>query len=188
MGNFFESIYSLVTKHEAWTNDAYGYYSNYFVSENAFMWAFISMLAIGSIAACIYYFGFCNGISNKYAKPSYWLITMAVVGILAFALGKLCFIGSDSSNDSGDSNASGFYKSCEVYCQVKVDENDGNEDIQNAIRESYNDIVENLNQGVDIVAKFQLVNLILSLLTFFIISMLVKNFTKHGSSIPFKLF
>ena len=188
MGNIFEGIYSIVVNNDAWA-DGYNFHSQYFVEENTFLITFLLMIGIGIAVALGFYFGLCNGNSNKYATPGNWVIALFVAGIAAFFVSNI-YIGSANTNGlSGtETDATGFYKSSELYCQNQIDANDGHPDMQEQVRTAHNELVTKLSQGKDVAMRFNIMNIIISILLFIVTSFVVKNFTKHGSAIPLKLF
>lgn len=185
MENLFNLLYSWVTQSNVW-NDGYFFHYNYFITEGAFFKAFIIASVTGIVVAAIYYFGFCNGKTNKYANLAYWCIAMIIACVCSFALSSFVIIGSDNTNAEGESNATGFYSSLSTFCQNKVDENEESPEQQNQYQDVYNNIVVNLNQGEDVALGLNMTNLFIALVSFIIFSFIFKNFTKHGSATPIK--
>lgn len=190
MEKIMEKIYPWVTSNDAW-NDGYFFHSNYFVDEKAFLYAFLTALGIGIAVAAIFYFGFCNGKTAKYATHSNWSIALILACVAAFFVGNALYIGGEKLDDNGNRiSSSGFYESCEKYGMDKLNnESDfrDNEEQGTALRNKYNDIITALHQGQDVALPFNITNTVISFLVFILASFGMKNFTKHGSAIPLKI-
>lgn len=184
-----KKIYHFVTSNDAW-NDGFYFHSNYFVDENAFLWAFLTSFGIGAVVAAIFYFGLCNGKTAKYATLSNWVIALILACVTAYVAGNAFYIGGQKLDDNGNEvSSSGFCKSCKEYYLKKIDEPmfRDNEEQGTALLSKHNDIITALHQGQDVATPFNITNTVISFLAFIIASFGMKNLTKHGSAIPLKV-
>lgn len=170
-----ELIYFLVTSLEAYA-DKFGFHANYFVEKGAFLEGLLYSAGIGALIALLFYFGCCNGESVKPATRVNWLIGLFLVGLIAFFISDLFIIGSEGE---------GFYASLDAivreYCVNNSWDTLGIQERQIEM----NTIVKNLKEGKDVALEVNLTNVFISMLVYFLISLGVKNYTKHGSQIPF---
>lgn len=184
-----EKIYHFVTNNNAW-NDGFFFHSNYFVNENAFLYAFLTALGIGVAVAAIFYFGFCNGKTAKYATHSNWFIALILACVTAYFASNVVYIGGQKLDDNGNEvSSTGFYKSCKEHYMKKIAEPEfaDNEEQGRTLLSKHNDIITALRQRQDVAFPFNTTNTVISLFAFIIASFGIKNFTKHGSAIPLKV-
>ena len=171
-------FYFLVTSLEQYS-DKFGFHVNYFIEKGAFTEAFLYSLAIGVVVALAFYFSLCNAVSVKPATRVNWFIGLVIVAIAAFFIGDIMVIGSEGNPGTG------FYASCQAfannYMLLHQDNNQAIQECQNEL----NKILQDLKEDNDIVLLFNVTNAFLSMLIYFLVSLSVKNFTKHGSQIPF---
>lgn len=171
-------LYFLITSENAWS-DKFGFHKNYFIENNAFLTGFLIAVSFSILLTLLFYFGCCNGKSNENAKPLYWFVLLAVVAVGVYFVGDAVVIGAENTSGS-------FYeanqKFCTEYCRAHV----GNEQTIKECRIELAKITKDLNEGCDVAFMFNLTNVILSLTIFYLMSLIVKGFTKHGSCIPHK--
>ena len=173
-------FYFLVTSFssEAY-KDQYGFHSAYFADGSGYLTGFLLSLGIGVFLALCFYFGLCNGKSAKHATRVNWFVTLLLVAVITYFVCDMVVIGAAGQPGTG------FYAFCQDYANNYVSEHVGNNQTVQACLLEYNTIIDNLNQGKDVALMFNLNNVIYSVLAFFLTSLSVKNFTHHGSQIPF---
>lgn len=180
-----EYIYFWVTKFtDAW-GDKYGFHANYFngplqSGSNWFFWGFLIILGVAAAVAAGFYFGLCNGRSNKNATLTNWLIALVATGVIAFCFSHFIVIGQGVDGKAG----SGFYKANQQYCMDYCLQNKNNPQVVSDCRVELNKITNQLQKGNDVALPYDLTNVILSLLFFWIISIFIKGFSVHGASVP----
>lgn len=170
-------LYFLVTSHDAWTNDAYGFHAHYFSDLNTFTYSLLAMVAVGAVLSVAFYMGCCNGKSNALATRTNWWIMFAVTAVVAFCVSHFVFFGGESS---GFLAASDSFLNTELYQQYMNNQSE----FDKCANELANikDAVANWN---DVALMFSVTNLVIVLVIHFLTSMGVKRFTVHGSQIPF---
>lgn len=171
-------FYYFVTSLEQYT-DKFGFHSYYFVENGAFTEAFLYSAAIGVAIALAFYFGLCNGESAKPATRVNWFIGLLLVALAAYFAGDMMIIGSDGNPGTG------FYAACQEFANNFMNQNIGNNQAVQECQMELNRILEELRKGNDVALMFNITNAVLSMLIYFLTSLGVKNFTKHGSQIPF---
>lgn len=171
-------FYFLVTSLEQYT-DKFGFHTYYFVENGAFTEAFFYSTGIGAVVAITFYIGLCNGESVRPATRVNWLICLLLVAFAAFFVGDIMIIGSEGNPGTG------FYASCQDFANNYMIQHQGNDQTIQECMGELNKILKDLREGNDVALMFNVVNVLLSILTYFLVSLCVKNFTKHGSQIPF---
>lgn len=175
-----DKIYFLVSQCDTWVNDKSEYLSQYFCVEGAFLHAFLIALILAIVAAAIFY----GWIGNKVAKLSnltIWLCSLLIQGFLTFLFTKIMVIGNSLA---GTGIFQSIIKRKEDLLQTVYNgiENSGQKDefIKNT-----NDFVQKLSDGCDVTNYLYLENVIISIILFFIISLIVKKMTKFAVYVPF---
>lgn len=182
-------FYFLVTSLEQYS-DKLGFHKYFFEGElpswlkdvapfPAFYEGFLCSLGIGAAIALAFYFGMCNGESVKPATRTNWYIGLLLVALAAFFVSDIMFIGADGNPGSG------FYGACQEYAKKFMENHTGNQQDIKACLDEFNKIKTALNEGNDVALMFNVSNALLSMLFYLLASIGVKNFTKHGSQIPF---
>ena len=142
------------------------------------MTSFLIALAVAVVGLIVFYGWFAN-FSYRLTNLGVWLTVLALVGIITIALTKVVVIGDSETK-------SGFFAAAETYCDKKIDINNESPEVCKQITSNYNEVVEKMKEpACEVSINLYLTNLILSLLMFFGLSIVVKNFTIHGKSIPF---
>lgn len=175
-------FYFFVTSHEQYA-DKFGFHNYYFVEGNfpAFTEGFLYSAGIGGVVALAFYFGLCNGESAKHATRVNWGIGLLLVALAAYFIGDIMIIGSDGNPGSG------FYGACQDFAREFMEDNRGNTQALQECQMELKSILEKLRKGKDVALTFNVTNAVLSMLFYFLTSIGVKNFTKHGSQIPFQI-
>lgn len=171
-------FYFLVTSLEQYS-DKFGFHTNYFVENGTFALAFGCSFGIGAAIALAFYFGMCNGESVKHATRTNWYIGLLLVALAAFFVSDIMFIGADGNPGTG------FYGACQEHIRQFMLQHQGNQQVIQECQTEFNKIMKNLNEGNDVALMFNVTNALLSMLFYLLASIGVKNFTKHGSQIPF---
>lgn len=171
-----ENLYYLVMRMETWIqNDPRQFLYHYFVTDGAFVTSFAIALAIAVIGLLVFY-GWFGMVSNRLSNRTVWFVTFVVVGLVTFALTQLIVIGS-LDNLTGFFNDAANYAS-ELKRNVPKEQlpifNAQVEQIKNAI-----------SDGCDVTWALDLWNTLISLIIFFVGSILAKRFTKYAIAIPF---
>lgn len=172
-----EKLYFLVSKCELYQSKGLcDFFGNYFSEGSGFMTSFLIALAVAVVGLIVFYGWFAN-FSYRLTNLGVWLTVLALVGIITIALTKVVVIGDSEPK-------SGFFAAANTYWENKI-ENESPE-ICKQITSNYNEVVEKMKEpACEVSINLYLTNLILSLLMFFGLSIVVKNFTIHGKSIPF---
>lgn len=155
-------------------------YSEYF-SEGSALWnAILIDGVIALIVAGIFYFVFCN---KTIMTRISWVITLLIVGIVAYVATDKVVIGSLS--DSGENT--GFYASIEETRSNLLDENvDAPTEVCEAINADVDEHINELHDGTSKLSfEFGLTNAVMTVIVYFLLSLGFKRLTKHGKSIPF---
>lgn len=173
-----EKLYFLVSPLAAY-NDQYGFHRAYFATGSGFTNGLVLSCIIGLAFALIFYFAICNGKSTKPATRINWIIMLGVVAVITYFAGDFFIIGSYGQPGTG------FYKFCQDYANNYMANHTGNQQVVQQCMLEFNTIIDNLKQGKDVAFMFNSNNVIFSVLVYFLTSLGVKNFTKHGSQIPF---
>ena len=177
-------IYSLVTNSNYWESR---YHKNFFIDNGAFTSGFLWALAIGVIIAIAFYFSCCNSKkTSKSATSTVWACFMVLAAVLTYVASDFYIIGTkDSSNGTKDST-SGFYQANEDYFIKISRENSDNEQLLKELSLKKDEIRKNLNDGGDARFDFSITNVLLCCLFFYLASIVIKNFTISGKTIPHK--
>lgn len=171
-----ELIYFWVTELTTKYADKFDFHANYFVTERAFLQGFVYSLVIGAVCALAFYFCLCNGNSVKPATRVNWLIGLFIVALAGYFVSDILIMGAEGS---------GFYKSINDFVRNFADKNGlDTHGIQERTAEM-NLILKNLREDRDVALELNATNTIIAMLSYFLVSIGVKNFTKHGSQIPF---
>ncbi len=171
-----ELIYFLVTDLTKNYADKFGMHANYFVDNGAFLEGLGYSAGIGFVCALAFYFCLCNGNSAKAATRVNWIIGLLIVALIGYFVSDTLIMGAKGS---------GFYQSVNDFVMEFGKKNPlDTMGIQERTAEM-NMILKNLREGKDVAFELNITNTILTMLSYFITSIVVKNFTKHGSQIPF---
>ncbi len=174
-----EKIYFIVSQCGTWTqNDPNGYLSNYFSSEGAFVHAFLIALAVAAVAAGVFY-GWIGNAVAKLSNLATWICTMVLDAAVTFLLTKIFVIGSQIAG-------TGVFQSItqhkeELRKAIPVEDEAG----RNNLISTTSKLVNTLNDGCDVTNYLYLENVVISIILFFIISLLVKKMTKFAVYVPF---
>lgn len=168
-------LYFLVTDCPSY-NDDLGAYDFYF-SNGGFTAAFLVALGVAGIAAIIYY-GWCKA-SFSFAKIGTWIATMIVAAVASF------FITGLATGYSKDPDAdTGIRQAVELKYQENVDA------MTMDITELDN-ARDNMHQALDggifhnnVIFRLCITNLVLTIILFYLISLLINGFSTNGVNIP----
>lgn len=171
------------------SSDFVNYYTAYFEETSICSTIFWIAVVVGAVLATAYYFGICNFVF-KLAKRWWWALVMVIVFGTTFFITRPVIVGTDG----GDSETStGIFLSSYVTESNELeyigeDENGQNEVTEIALqfREQFLPKGEDLGGTTDsLPTEMALANGIYAALIFFLLSILLKRFTTHGSAIPF---
>lgn len=193
--NFYTWCTSLGAKLEGTdeTNDLatdfQNYYTAYFEETSICGTIFLIAAVVGVVMAAAYYFGACNFVF-KLAKRWWWALVMVVVFGATFFITRPVIVGTDGGD--GDTSTGIFLSSyiteSEQLEYIGEDENAQNEvsDVALQFREQFLPKGEDLGGTSDsLPTEMALANGVYAVLIFFLLSILYKRFTTHGSAIPF---
>lgn len=171
-----ENLYFLVTNMSTWTSmDPRQFLYHYFVTNGAFTTSFLIALAVAIIGLLLFY-GWIGMCSSRLSNLTTWAITLALVGLLTFALTQVSVVGSLSSQ-------TGFFEDATQYAQtLRTIEPD---ETLSQFEEQVAQIRDLMDKGCDVTWTLDLWNTALSLLIFILISLGVKRLTKYAIAIPF---
>ena len=183
-----DKLYFLVSKTDSFQpdQDPIGLLNNYFVTEGGFVMALIIALAIAAAGVAIFYGVFGMKIFKLATRPVYWCM-FVLVGVLTFVTTQFVVIGSRN-------NVTGFFASAETtrYCPPGTEDNYfdryvedlGDEDAAEALQQR-EDLENKMDGFCDVVRTLDLSNALYALIVFFVLSLGVKNLTRHAKRIPF---
>ena len=165
------------------------YYKAYFAETAICGTIFWIGVAIAAAFAALFYFGICNH-SFKLAKRYLWFVVLAIVFCVTFFTSRSTIIG----HDTGDGETSTGIFATAYKLESQQIENGGEDldyrgelsEIALQFREQFKPKGENVGVSRDsLPIEMALANGIYSILVFFILSLLVRRRTIHGSAIPF---
>ncbi len=169
-------LYFLVTGCKAYADklEAYKYY---FETEGGFTAAFLLALAVAGIFAIIYYL-FCRA-SFSWAKIGTWVITMLVAACVAFGLtGWATGMHKEQTADTGIRHA------VELQAQEAAEAQTMDYD---EIEDARVTIHDGLDKGMftsPVIFRLCVTNFVLTIILFYVISLLINGFSVHGVNIP----
>ena len=169
-------LYFLVTQDKTW-GDEYGFHNHYFNELNIFTYSSIAMVIIGIVFSLAFYKGFCDRKSNEQATRSNWWIMLAVTIVVAYLVSQFVFFGGVNSGFIAESKT---YLNETLYTQYE-----NNDEVYQECVNTLTVIETNVQNGKDVALWFDITNLFLAAIFFFLTSMVVKRHTKHGTEIPF---
>lgn len=175
-----EKLYFLVMESDLWKNDGSSFLHDYFCLEGAFTTCLVIVLGVAVVAAAIFY-GWIANTSYRLTNLSTWLVTMVVGALLTFGITQYRVIGNEDNN-------SGIFNSIANQYDVKnskYDTPEKQESLGKILDENRDKIKEGIKSFDMIVVKLHVTQLVLFLVSFFVISLCVKNMTIHGKSVPF---
>lgn len=182
-----EKLYYLVTQAKTYGSDAdpIGLLKNYFVTEGAFLHAFIIAAVIALVGLAIFYGIFGMKIFKLATRPVYWCV-LVLVGAITFSATQISVIGSKK-------HTTGFFASAYTAKYTKEEGRNyfdkyikdlGDEEGAEAVEQR--DALANKMDGFcDVVIRMDCLNALYAILIFFILSLAVKNVTTHAKKIPF---
>ena len=174
-----EKLYFLIAQCETWVkNDPNGYLYNYFIQEGAFLHAFLIALAVAALAAAIFYGWIGNAVAKLSNLPT-WLCTTLLGAVVTFLATKMLVVGSNLAQ-------TGIFQSIiehkeELLKAIPPEDEVG----RNNLISQTGKLVNTINDGCDVTNYLYLGNVVLVVLLFFIISLLVKKWTKFAVYVPF---
>ena len=171
-----EFLYFLVTQDKTW-GDAYGFHNHYFNELNIFTYSSIVMVVIGIVFSLAFYKGFCDCERNNLATRSNWWIMLAVTIVVAYLVSQFVFFGGANSGFIAESKT---YLTTTLYTQYE-----NNEKVYQECVNTFTEIKVNVQEGKDIAFWFDITNMLLAAILFFLTSLVVKKHTAHGTEIPF---
>lgn len=182
--------------------DAYGYHDHFFQTSGGFLWAIGAAFVVALVCAIVFYFGLCNSRKTfKAATMPVWVVTLIITGVVTFLFTSQVLIGHGSgaigddeeeevdaaaNNGASQGKLHNFYVDMEQYYnQSALNEDITSDELDDRLQVK-EEIIENLNQGEDVAMLFNLNATLYALLFFYIISLILKGFTKHGIMLPHK--
>lgn len=171
-----ENLYYLVMRMSTWTqNDPHQFLHHYFVENGAFVTSFAIALAVAFIGLLVFY-GWFGMVSNRLSNRTIWVVVLLVVGLVTFALTQLIVIGS-MDNLTGFFNDAATFAS-ELKKNVPLDK-------LSDFTQQVDQIKNAISDGCDVTWALDLWNTAISLIVFFVGSLLAKRFTRYAIAIPF---
>ena len=169
-------------------NDEYGFHTQFFVDEKAFLTWLIISLVIGVVVAAAYYFGCCNSkTSLSTANIPSWLIALALAAGLSFLVADFGIIGkANTVDDNSLFRRHSFYVSMEKYYNSEYASQIDDEQQLQAVLDEKTQISDDLDAGKDVRLPFDLGCAVYAILFFYITSICIKGMTRAGASIPHK--
>lgn len=182
---------------EVASGSEYGqFYSDYFINSSV-CWEVFGLGLLISVALClVFYLGIGNYV-YVLSKRVTWLVFLIVSCVAVYFASQSYIIG----HDGGEADASsGLYKQSYLTQDYRVEEleKEGRGEESEIINQKADDYREVFNSGssIDDDAEIEwkgralpgsiaLVNMIYSLIVFFILSLCVKRYTIHARAIPF---
>lgn len=177
-------FYFLVTGSNHWEPH---YHQNFFVTQGAFTIGVVYALILGIVFALAFYFGCCNSkVSMKSASFPIWVTFMLLAGVASYLVADMHVIGlaNEKNQKSLFYNAS-FYKANEEY-YIEKTRNIQNEQLVKDLMRKKTEIKSKLDKGGDVRFEYSLTTALLSCIFFYVFSILVKQRTINGKSIPHK--
>ena len=182
-----EKLYFLVTQAKTYGTgqDPIRLLQNYFVTEGAFMHAFIIAAIVAVAGLAIYYGIFGMKIFKLATRPVYWCM-LVLVGLVTILFTQISVIGSAKQQ-------TGFFASAETVKYTNVDgRNYFDQYIEDLTPEEAEEAVEQrsalekeMSGFCDVVVSLDFLNALYAILIFFILSFAIKNMTTHAKKIPF---
>lgn len=177
-------LFFLVSTATAYADD-YGYHDHFFMG-SGFTNALIIAIIFAVLATVIFYFGLC--MSHKTISAAtlpVWLVALVAAGVLSFVVTDLILIGSNPEEGADEESIGykhSFYNDMEDY-YIELQEGAPATE-KKAMLQAKNDIMLNLDQGDDVALRFGLNTAIISIMLFYLFSILFKGFTVNGGAIP----
>lgn len=169
-------LYFLVTGCKAY-GEKLGAYKYYFETEGGFTSAFLLALGVAFVAALLYYL-FCRK-SFSFAKIGSWIVTMLVAAAVSFAL-----TGWATGMYQKKNAKTGIRHAVELQYQEKAE-------AQTMDITELDNARANIHKGLDkgmftspAIFRLCLSNFIITIILFYIFSLLFNGFSIHGVNIP----
>lgn len=177
-------IYFTVTGSKSWTPD---YHANFFITEGGFAWGVAGAVIIAVICAFIFYFGICNKKDSvKGASVTVWGVVLVISGLLGYFYADMILIGERNARDNnGLFRTHSFYKANEDYYIAKTKAGVSPDMAQQLVAKK-EEIKTNLNKGKDVRFDFDLTTGLFTVLIYFIVSIIIKRYSRNGRAIPFQ--
>lgn len=166
-------LYFLVTSSKLYS-DKLGVYKEYFVNNGGFTSAFLIAVGVAFIVALLYYVG-CR-MSFSWARTSTWVITFIVAGAISYGATGIA-TGISSKRGALPQTVERMYKK-----KISVPGAD-----KTVLDKAKQDIKREQNKGMfgcNPVNRLCWTNFILTLIFFYIFSILFNGFSGHGVNIP----
>lgn len=167
--------------------DFVDYYRDYFDGTPVCSTIFWTGLAIAGVIALLFYFGICNFVF-KLAKRWVWFCALALVFVITFFVTIPQIVGHDADNPD---DATGIFFSAYQTEDDKIQDADdeAREEIK-MLTQQYCEQFQMLDDESETMRDYlpvemALANSVYALLFFFILSLVFKRFTTHGTAIPF---
>lgn len=171
-----ENLYFFVTNMSTWTDaDPRQFLYHYFVTNGAFTTSFLIALVVAIIGLLLFY-AWIGMTSSRLSNLSTWAVTLALVGLVTFALTQVSVVGSLS-------NQTGFFEDATQYAQ-QLREREPDETLAQ-FEQQVVQIRDLMDQGCDVTWTLDLWNTCISLIIFFVFSIGVKGVTRYAIAIPF---
>lgn len=169
-------FYFLVTDDNSWEPL---FHPNYFNSVG-FLYGVLGAFAIGAVLALIFYFGCCNNKDSvKYSTKSIWAIFLLIAGVVGYFYADVALIGDP------DTTKPGTFSFSEANNQYYIEQAKGAPvEKVSQLNQIHTKIKSDLKKGGDIRFPFAITTSVLTILFYFIVSLVVKRFTYTGKAIP----
>ena len=172
------------------------FYSDYFINSSV-CWEVFGLGLLISVALClVFYLGIGNYV-YVLSKRITWLVFLIVSCVAVYFASQSYIIGYDSDDLEGSSGLyEQSYKTVGELCETYEREGRGEEaSLVKDIAQDYRDVFKSGSsidddaeiewKGRALPGSIALVNMIYSLIVFFILSLCVKRYTIHARAIPF---
>lgn len=171
-----DKIYALVTQSSTWTTtDCHQTLHNYFVTEGAFTTCFLIALGAALLGIVIFY-GWIGMQSVKLSNFTTWLSMLLGACAVTFCATQFVIVGSAA-------NLKGYFGSLNKYA-VDLRNSTPESELQKLNADL--DSIRNAMDGFcDTVGMLHVTNLLLTVVLFFIVSVVVKSLTTHAKAVPF---
>ncbi len=178
-------FYFLVTGSNSWEPH---YHENFFITQGGFIWGIVGALVIGLLCAVAFYFGCCNSTrSSKYATVGMWSVVLLISGLIGYFYADFVVIGDSSASADNSSifYQHSFYKANDDYFISETSKAGVSDTEISDLTDKKNEIKDNLDKGGDVRFDFDITTALLTVLFYFLTSIIIKRFTYTGKSIPF---